>query len=869
MSDQGDSDHSDIVIENSSNSLTWDMTDSDYARVIFCDVADSYSTDVDVECHYQLSSLIYPQEDDYVGVYRIGWKESVEHVALLFCSEATYSHDTCVAHGTLLFKADMLPKEDGQYYQFCYMTKNGEIHGASIPFSFHTPKQLITSADGEDSSFVVIRSHQGFLEEKLRKTTQVMKSEHQTKVELEEKVKKLESDATVMKNQKTVLQNQIKVIETEKAALETELKDIQEKYNNQQQQTEDLKKLVNKLQSDLEKGNVYCSQVQDTVKTLISEKTELEGKLNREKKAMTELECHVKSIQLKSGQVSDLENRLMEKIMTMKCMETTNNSLIDEISRLKKDKDRLKKQQEKSKDELQFVQQQLDSTKTMLEAQETTKDLMWEEIRALREYKKQSGDMIEKIKHENASLKKSLDAFNLQLSNYNMGSCPGKVLEFSSDDKGNKFDEIEYAFQVADLQARLRAAAVEYQTKYQECWKLQRHVEKLKKKLKDKCDVNETSKSSNENMSTDDKNSDSSEEPSGVKVSTCQSVAKLIRSYHSDNSAKLYSKKKLVKSNNKDQFTKPSDTHLELLASYSFGKPLKSGSDADTGESLPAEKFPSESVLTVKQTNEAKQKSFSKQDHQMEDKKTDPEIQEGSEQKTVIVEQPKSAAVGMIKMPSHLGWILPTSTTQLSFSKLWPVQQLQKVIPSSQPQCCPRLSNSYGATEFSGQQFASPQCDPCVSTSNSLLDDSGLCGLPSPLEPEKLQHSKSAVKETVKNGYSKAKCDVNKTVKNNQNFIDDVIQNQFREFIKSEASCLPNSKEQEKNIICVPCPVCQISVGGKLDTTDLLMTHLLEEHQQRMCPVCGQMFHTSLPLDYLQFHIQDHFQQEDLNHDKV
>lgn len=61
-----------------------------------------------------------------------------------------------------------MPNDDGEFYQFCYVTHKGEIRGASTPFLFRanspTEEELLTVEDECNSDILVVTTKAGFLE---------------------------------------------------------------------------------------------------------------------------------------------------------------------------------------------------------------------------------------------------------------------------------------------------------------------------------------------------------------------------------------------------------------------------------------------------------------------------------------------------------------------------------------------------------------------------------------------------------------------------------------------------------------------------------------------------------------------------------
>lgn len=70
-----------------------------------------------------------------------------------------------------------VPNDDGEFYQFCYVTHKGEIRGASTPFQFRanspSADELLTVEDDCNSDILVVTTKAGFLEVQRASTTQL------------------------------------------------------------------------------------------------------------------------------------------------------------------------------------------------------------------------------------------------------------------------------------------------------------------------------------------------------------------------------------------------------------------------------------------------------------------------------------------------------------------------------------------------------------------------------------------------------------------------------------------------------------------------------------------------------------------------
>ena len=104
----------------------------DYAQVIFEDVESSYSENQDLECSFTINELLKPDSTDSVGIFKIGFQVYKDHV----CIEPIDVDAIKEGKGKVVFPGDDLPKDDGDFYQFIYLSQSKQVRGASIPFQF-------------------------------------------------------------------------------------------------------------------------------------------------------------------------------------------------------------------------------------------------------------------------------------------------------------------------------------------------------------------------------------------------------------------------------------------------------------------------------------------------------------------------------------------------------------------------------------------------------------------------------------------------------------------------------------------------------------------------------------------------------------
>ncbi|MGH0144787.1 UNVERIFIED_CONTAM: hypothetical protein FKN15_010072 [Acipenser sinensis] len=77
----------------------------------------------------------------------VGWSTTRDYYTFLWAPPPSdYQEQTQVAQH-LVFQAYYLPKEDGEFYQFCYVDSCGLVRGASTPFRFQGTPESSLEAD--------------------------------------------------------------------------------------------------------------------------------------------------------------------------------------------------------------------------------------------------------------------------------------------------------------------------------------------------------------------------------------------------------------------------------------------------------------------------------------------------------------------------------------------------------------------------------------------------------------------------------------------------------------------------------------------------------------------------------------------------
>ncbi len=98
--------------------------------VSFKEVLKSYAPGEALSVQYDLQEDYIPASRDWVGLFQVGWTSSRDYYTFEWAPTPETNK------GTVKFAGRRLPPEDSHFYQFCYVSSNGRVRGASPPFQF-------------------------------------------------------------------------------------------------------------------------------------------------------------------------------------------------------------------------------------------------------------------------------------------------------------------------------------------------------------------------------------------------------------------------------------------------------------------------------------------------------------------------------------------------------------------------------------------------------------------------------------------------------------------------------------------------------------------------------------------------------------
>lgn len=399
---------------------------SNFAHVIFQNVAKSYLPNTHLECHYTLTQFIHPHQKDWVGIFKVGWSTARDYYTFLWSPMPENYVEGSTVNCVLTFQGYYLPNDDGEFYQFCYVTYKGEIRGASTPFQFRTSspvEELLTMEDEGNSDMLVVTTKAGLLEFKIEKI--VKEKEELLKV------------TSVLEKETTQLRDQVEQLEKELNHEKQRCEQLQTEQKDNIQISEAFKRENNDLKKKHEEAASKVLQLEEDIMTVtqkaIAKETELDSLKDKLKKVMLEKE-------------------------QLECV-------------LKTEKD----EKELYKDEASILKEQLRKAEDQIQASKQEAVLMSKELSDAVNVRDKTMADLHSARLENEKFKKQLAEALAELI---------KITTLKNEQEASNAVEQELRREVEDLKLRLQMAADHYKEKFKECQKLQKQVNKFTEQAK-------------------------------------------------------------------------------------------------------------------------------------------------------------------------------------------------------------------------------------------------------------------------------------------------------------------------------------------------------------------------------------------------
>ncbi|KAK4872106.1 hypothetical protein RN001_016230 [Aquatica leii] len=210
------------------------------SRIEFIDVQDQYTYSEDLTCKYNIIDYDI-QEGDRIAIFKLGWQYIKDYVLFEWVPQN-------VDHNFVVFNKHYLPKNTTDIYQFCFISAENDVQGASELFHFvEKPRNLSNlslysiSDINEDRETLILKEENEFL----RNTLKVISGEQKAN-DYNNDIENLKKVTSELRVTLTNQQNQIKDLHLTVSNWCIDYKALQKEKENLENICENLKKCFQK-----------------------------------------------------------------------------------------------------------------------------------------------------------------------------------------------------------------------------------------------------------------------------------------------------------------------------------------------------------------------------------------------------------------------------------------------------------------------------------------------------------------------------------------------------------------------------------------------------------------------------------------------
>ncbi|XP_060950340.1 calcium-binding and coiled-coil domain-containing protein 2 isoform X1 [Limanda limanda] len=171
-----------------------------FSQVVFSNIPQSYPPSTSLTCHY--TAAFQPHPRDWVGIFKVGWNSAKDYHTFVWVEPGLDVVGQESVSRQTVFKDYYLPKDEMEFYQFCYIDVTGQVRGASTPFCFKSPEEQSLTSRLDDDILVVTTQEQ--VDQSVRERDELQKDLDQIRQEnetLKLALEKEQQDAAVLKEQ--------------------------------------------------------------------------------------------------------------------------------------------------------------------------------------------------------------------------------------------------------------------------------------------------------------------------------------------------------------------------------------------------------------------------------------------------------------------------------------------------------------------------------------------------------------------------------------------------------------------------------------------------------------------------------------------
>ncbi|KAL3051822.1 hypothetical protein OYC64_001954 [Pagothenia borchgrevinki] len=314
-----------------------------FSQVVFTDTPYSYPPSIPgITCCYTLTAAFQPNTRDWVGIFKVGWSSTRDYHTFVWVEPSLDVVGQESANRQAYFKEYYLPKDEVEFYQFCYVDSTAKVRGASTPFCFRSPEEQ--SMEGMDDDLLVITT-QEHLEKSVQEKSNLQKELDQIRKEnktLKNDLQKEQQEAASLKEQNDQKEKEMSQLVKQMDQIKGENDNLQSTLQQQVKETDNAKEMLTQMTKQME-----TQQHEATVQkglSLDGESKQNEKynraviKINQMKEEREELN---RKINDQSAEISTLESKLRGTQRELLKLKDTDQLLQVDLQSSEKEKERL------------------------------------------------------------------------------------------------------------------------------------------------------------------------------------------------------------------------------------------------------------------------------------------------------------------------------------------------------------------------------------------------------------------------------------------------------------------------------------------------------------------------------------------------
>ncbi|XP_035285510.1 tax1-binding protein 1 homolog B-like isoform X2 [Anguilla anguilla] len=464
------------------------METSNFAHVIFQNVGKSFPPNTELECRYTLTPFFTPHHRDWVGIFKVGWSTARDYYTFQWTPRPESQTEGGSVHQAVLFQGYYLPKDDGEFYQFCYVTHSGEVRGASTPFLFRaaTPPtdDLLAVEDDSNSDILVITSKTDLLEQRLEEAQKEQAELREELHLLQQEKEELQQEKERLRREREEERETCARLRAQNQELQRSSQTLQEEKEEAQRRQEEAAARLRQLEEDLleltqrglqKETEIDC--LRDRLKKLNVENDSLESQLKMERDERELCKIHLKNTELENARLS-AEVQMLRSVDMNK--EITIAEFQDQLGRLRAEKDKLQRDALASSalpGENAQLKEQLRQTEEQLQALRQQAAMLASELRDTASARDQTMSELYRVRLEADALRANLADARAEYAR--VEEQLQSVRSSAQQEPGAAAREAELQQEGEELRLRLQMAAEHYKEKYRECHRLRKQLVQL------------------------------------------------------------------------------------------------------------------------------------------------------------------------------------------------------------------------------------------------------------------------------------------------------------------------------------------------------------------------------------------------------